>query len=123
MTEQAKPVNNSPVFLRTLIALLAAFAVTTSASADPLMVGSRIAKILNVRSANDASFVVQTEGGTGTCAGSWIYFYPAGSSAAAAEAHKRAYAAVLMAMTTGMRVDIESVDASCSGAYAIFVYP
>jgi hypothetical protein len=93
-----------------------------SALADPLVAGARIAKILNVRNVGDSSFVLQTEGGTGIC-NSWIYFYPTSTSTAALEAQKRAYAAALMAMSTGMRVDIESVDATCSGAYAIFIYP
>jgi hypothetical protein len=101
--------------------LMMGIASITGAQADVLITGARIAKVLNVRSAGDASFVVLTEGGTGSCVGQWIFFYPSGASSP--EVQKRAFAQVLMAQATGMRVDIESSDATCANAYAIFTYP
>lgn len=97
------------------------FALAVPAQADRLVTGGRIAKILSTRMANDPSFVVLTEGGTGPCATSWIFFYPSGASDL--DMQKRSYAAALMALSAGMRVDIEATDANCQGAYVITVYP
>ena len=104
-----------------LFAFVLTLAAIDSVCAAPIVVGAQIAKVLNIRSPNDASFVVLTQGGSGSCAGQWIYFYPSGASNQ--EAQKRAYVAVMMALATGMRVDIESADTACENAYAIFTYP
>lgn len=107
--------------IRLVLASLVVLSVSGPVQADVLVTGGRIAKVTNTRGANDASFVVLTEGGTGPCSGQWIYFYPSGASDP--EMHKRSYAAVLMAMAAGMRVEIEATDTSCNGAYYIAVYP
>lgn len=86
------------------------------------MTGGRVVKVLNLPRINDEGFVLLTEGGTGACAnGQWIHFYPIGGTNP--EAFKRAYSAALLAVATGMRVDIEALDASCGAALFIFVYP
>jgi hypothetical protein len=95
--------------------------VTTAANAGPIVTGAKVTKVLNTRGPHDASFIVWTEGGTGPCANSYIYFYPTGGSNP--EMQKRAYSAALIAMTTGLRVDIEShPDNNCQNAYFINVY-
>jgi Family of unknown function (DUF5992) len=96
-------------------------AMAIPAHADWLVTGGRIVKIHSTRAASDASFVVLTEGGTGPCAAYWIYFYPTG--ACSPEIQKRSYAAALMALSTGMRVDIAATDTNCEGAFVISVYP
>jgi hypothetical protein len=94
---------------------------SAAADADVLINGGRIVKIANTRSASDPSFIVFVEGGTGNCANGWLYFYPSGASNP--EIQKRAYAAALMAMATGARVDVEATTNSCTDAYVITVYP
>jgi hypothetical protein len=96
------------------------FTATLPAHADRLVTGGRLVKVLSTRMPNDASFVVLTEGGSGPCATNWIYFYPSGASSP--EIQQRSYAAALLALSTGMRVDIDATDTSCLGAYLISVY-
>jgi hypothetical protein len=111
----------SLAIVRSLAVLIMLIAASNIAYADRLVAGARIVYVGNTRSASDPSFVVRTEGGTGPCANSsWIFFYPSGASNA--DIQKRAYTAAMLALTTGMLVDIEAVDASCGGAYFISVY-
>src|SRR5262249_37752118 len=102
-------------------ALVCTIALSSTASAGYLVIGAAITKIENTYS-NQASFVVNVQGGTGPCAGTYTIF-PV-SAAVDADAHKRAYAAAMMAFAMGMRVSIFNyTDDSCSGAAYISVYP
>lgn len=90
--------------------------------ADPLLSGGKVVKIANTRGASDASFVILTQGGNGPCSNGWIYFYPTGASTP--EMQKRAYAAVMLAIATGMRIDVEAPtgSTSCLDAYFVATY-
>jgi hypothetical protein len=70
---------------------------------------------------NQTKFAVAVSGGTGPCTGGvWITF-PA-SAAPDLEAHKRAYSAALVALTTAMKVtNYNYNDNNCAGASYIEV--
>jgi hypothetical protein len=84
------------------------------------------ATIIRVSSTNGntASFQVMVAGGTGPCtslSGTWVVFPVA--AAPHADTHKRAYAAALLALTTGMRVVLYNyTDDNCVLASYVDVY-
>jgi hypothetical protein len=105
-----------------LLSVCALFCV--NAHAGYLAVGVTVTKVSNTNS-NDQSFVVTFTGGTGPCTsgtGSTFVIFPL-SAAPDADTHKRAYAAALLALTTGMRVTLYNYTSdSCTGASYIEVY-
>lgn len=97
--------------------------VCESAQAGYIVVGATVTHVSSTNGNNQA-FQVQVAGGTGPCAnatGSWVIF-PL-SAAADADAHKRAYAAALLALTTGMRVTfVNYSNDSCNGASYVDIH-
>src|SRR4051812_45234848 len=107
--------------LPTLIALAADFMHTSSAYAAGGYVvnDATIANIANTNG-NTPAFVVTVAGGSGPCAGTNITFTQ--SAATDADTFKRAYAAALLAFTTGSTVSIYNyTDTSCTNAVYIIV--
>lgn len=73
-----------------------------------------ITNIANTAS-NRSEFAIRTTGGTSLCDGQWIVF-PA-LDASDTPAHQRAYANALLALTTGLKVNIYNYyDETCSRA-------
>lgn len=98
----------------TLAALCATFLYSSLASADYVVQEATISRITNVAD-NAAKFAVLVAGGSGPCSNGWIEF-PA-SAAVDLEAHKRAYATLLMAFASNLRVSIFNYSGnSCLGA-------
>jgi Family of unknown function (DUF5992) len=82
------------------------------------------ATIVNVGSTNGnaAQFHVVVTGGAGPCVGQTILFHI--SNAPDADTHKRAYAAALLALAMGYRVNIYNyTDNNCAGASYIDIGP
>ena len=78
-----------------------------------------IANIANTNG-NTPAFVVTVTGGTGPCAGTNITFTQ--SAATDADTFKRAYAAAILAFTTGSTVSIYNyTDTTCTNAVYIIV--
>ena len=91
-----------------------------TAHAGYLVQGATITEVANTGS-NQAKFTIRTTGGTGPCVGSTYIFFPA-SAAVDESSFSRAYAAALIALTTGMKVDILNYSSdSCDGAAFIGV--
>lgn len=77
--------------------------VTGTALAGEIVVGAQLIRITNT-SSNTNAFSIMVSGGTlNLCGSSWINF-PA--SATDAESYKRAYAAALVALTTGAPIRV-----------------
>lgn len=97
----------------TLIVLL--FAFGSASAGEYIADGARVVSVANTGS-NQSVFVLKTSGGTGMCTnGTWITFSPATS--ADVDTFKRAYAAALLAFSTGSLVRIYNYSgASCDGA-------
>lgn len=95
---------------------------SATAHAGYLVTGGTIAHITNT-SSNSQSFAIQILSGTGPCVGAsaWIVF-PL-SAAPDADTHKRAYAAVVTALATGMRVSVYNyTDDNCDRASYVQIY-
>jgi hypothetical protein len=90
-------------------------AMTVPAGAADLVIGGRVVRLSNTGN-NSTLFSIEVAGGsTNLCGSSWIHF-PA-SAAGDAEIHKRAYAAALVALTTGMPVRVYNYQSnSCDAA-------
>jgi hypothetical protein len=97
--------------------LLACVGIASLVSAVPanaayIVQNARLARVTNT-DGNQTKFAVLVADGTGPCAGQWIQF-PLWA-APDADTHKRAYAALLMALATGMKVTIYNyTDDSCT---------
>lgn len=99
-----------------LAATLTSFmAAAGPAAAGDLVLGGRIVRIANTGN-NSPVFSIEVSGGSlNLCGTGWITF-PA-SVAADPDTHKRAYAAALVAMTTGMTVRVHNYQSnSCDTA-------
>lgn len=80
---------------------------------------STVAQIANTN-VNGRNFSIITLGGSGPCAGKLIIFPE--SDASGVEAHQRAYATALMALSMGMRVSIYNYySSSCDRASFIAI--
>jgi hypothetical protein len=89
------------------------------ATAGSLVTNATITKILDT-SGNQTQFAIVVSGGTGPCANTVIYF-PVGA-AVDVDTHKRAYAAALLALATGMRISAWNYTGNnCEGAAYIDV--
>lgn len=81
------------------------FSVAGPAAAGDLVMEARVAKITNTGS-NGNTFGIKVSGGSlNLCGTGWISF-PA--SATDADSHKRAYAAALLALSTGVPVRVHN---------------
>lgn len=100
---------------KTSVIATLALAIVGNASAGDLVTGGTLAKVTNTAS-NGLNFSVFVTGGTNNlCTGGWITF-PL-SAAPDVQAHQRAYAAALLAMSTGAPVRIHNYQGnSCVGA-------
>lgn len=102
---------------------LAACLFSANAYAGYIVVGATVTHISSTNG-NNQSFQVQVAGGTGPCTngtGMWVVF-PL-SAAPDADTHKRAYAAAMLALATGMRVTLYNYsDDGCTGASYVDVY-
>lgn len=107
---------------KTIAMIVVMWTFSASVNADSLIVGGKVVRMANTRGAGDTSFAMFTQGGNGLCSNGWVYFYPTGASTL--EMQKRAYAAVMLAMATGMRIDVEAQagSTSCLDAYFVAVY-
>ncbi|MCJ8273531.1 MAG: DUF5992 family protein [Psychrosphaera sp.] len=93
------------------ILILAALLLSPSAFADGAWIatGTKVVSI-TPRNGDIDMFVVQTSGGAGLCAGQKIYFRKGdalvdnGSDAA----YKRVYSTILLAFTSGLKIDIHN---------------
>lgn len=105
--------------LGSLLALLAL--CCANAHAGNIVTGATVLHVGNTNNNLDA-FRVFVAGGTGPCtsaSGVWVVF-PVGTDP---DIHKRAYAAALLALTTGMHVTLFNyTDDACTGASYIDVY-
>ncbi|MBM0105754.1 hypothetical protein JM946_13515 [Steroidobacter sp. S1-65] len=93
---------------------------STPALCGDLVIGGRVVRVANT--GNNASvFSVEIAGGSpNLCANGWITFPVSASSDP--EIHKRAYAAALLALTTGMPVRVHNYHSnSCDAASYIEV--
>lgn len=106
---------------RTIVAVLAMTAAM-SASADYLVKDGMITGIAST-SNNQAVFAIRVSGGTDNiCEGTYISFPEV--DAANKEAHARAYATALTALTAGLPVRIYNyVDSTCEHASYIEIRP
>jgi len=107
--------------LPTVMAVAAGVMHNSSASAAGGYVVND-ATVINIANTNGntPAFVVTVTGGTGPCAGTNITFTQ--SAAVDADTFKRAYAAALLAFTTGSTVSIYNYgDTSCTNATYIIV--
>jgi hypothetical protein len=95
-----------------LVTLIAAF---STAHAGDLVVNGAVVRVANTGD-NQPVFSIQVSGGSpNLCGGGWITF-PV-SAAADVEAHRRAYAAALLALSTGMNVRVYNYQSnSCDSA-------
>ena len=100
---------------RTFAAVLALLMLSSTAVADYLVTDGTVVGVANT-SSNQANFGVLVTGGSGNlCDGVYIEFPEA--DAANKEAHARAYATALAALTAGLPVRIYNyVDSTCSRA-------
>ena len=104
--------------MKTMVWAVAAticMAAVTPAKAGDLVIGGRVVRVANT--GNNASvFSVWVDGGSqNLCGSGWITF-PA-SAVTDPEIHKRAYAAALLALTTGMPVRVYNYQGdSCDAA-------
>jgi len=114
VTPEQSPRASSRMVLSMVLAIVAAFASTT-AFANYLVTDGTVVGVANT-SSNQANFGVLVTGGSGNlCDGVYIEFPEA--DAANKEAHARAYATALAALTTGLPVRIYNyVDSTCSRA-------
>jgi hypothetical protein len=94
-----------------------------SARAGQIVTGATVIHVSSTNG-NTTAFQVLVAGGVGVCTsetGTWIVF-PL-SAAADADTHKRTYAAALLALATGMRVNLHNYASdSCTGASYVDVY-
>jgi hypothetical protein len=95
--------------------------VENPAVAGDLVVGGRIIRITNT-GANMPVFSIEVSGGsTNLCGSGWITF-PV-SAAPDADTHKRAYAAALLALSTGLSVRVHNYQGSdCNSASYIELF-
>ena len=108
----------SKIFVQ-VAAALALAAGMGSASAGYIASGAVITSIANT-AGNQKNFSITVTGGTGPCSETVIVFPEV--DAADAKAHQRAYAAALLAFTTGARVSIYNyLDEGCMRASFIQV--
>lgn len=108
------------MFRRKLASIVMSAACTlfgANAQAGYIATGATITHVSSTNG-NTASFQVQVAGGTGPCTsatGTWVIFTL--SAAPDADTFKRAYAAALLALTTGMSVIIVNYSSdNCAGA-------
>ena len=103
--------------LRSTLVCAACALFAANAQAGYIATGARVTHVSSTNG-NTASFQVMVAGGTGPCtseSGTWVVF-PL-SAAPDADTHKRAYAAALLALTTGMPVILFNYSSdSCTGA-------
>ncbi len=100
--------------MRTVTALIVLLVWHVSAQAGDLVFGGRLVGLTNTTS-NSSIFAIKVTGGSlNLCSTTWISF-PV-SAAADADTHKRAYAAALTALTTGMPVRIHNYASDSCGA-------
>jgi hypothetical protein len=101
-------------------ALCTSLLQSSPASAGYLVENATITRLTNVAD-NSAKFAIQVTGGSGPCSTSTIEF-PA-SAAVDLEAYKRAYATLLMAFASGMRISVFNYTSnSCLGASFVEVF-
>jgi hypothetical protein len=114
-------VENKKMKKRLLATGILAALIGGTAGAGTLVADAVVTTVFNSRVENDSSFVVYTQGGTGPCTnGLVIAFYPTGGSDA--DKVRRAYAAALLALTTGYRVTISNDNnTTCTAAVHIAV--
>lgn len=109
--------------LRSILALAACGLCSANAQAGYIATGATIIRVSSTNG-NTASFQVMVAGGTGPCtseSGTWVVF-PL-SAAPDADTHKRAYAAALLALTTGMPVVLYNyANDDCVGASYVDVH-
>jgi Family of unknown function (DUF5992) len=100
---------------RFLVALVAAScAMAGSAVAGDLALNARVVRVANTGN-NSTVFSVAVSGGSLNLCSGWITF-PV-SAAPDADTHKRAYAAALLALSSGMLVRVHNYSSdSCEGA-------
>jgi hypothetical protein len=107
-----------------IVVLVSAGLACSEAYAGYLVSDATVTHVANTAGNTPALFVVQVSGGTGPCANGatiWITF-PL-SAAADADAYKRAYAAAMTALVTGMRVSIYNyANDNCDGASYIDLF-
>jgi hypothetical protein len=112
--------------LRFALVLVFAFmmvggSVRVLAAGAYIVQGATITNIMSTNGNGDA-FAIITSGGSGSCANTEVYFPQ--SAAPDADTFKRAYAAALTAITTGMRVSIYNyTDSTCLTASYVQIYP
>lgn len=98
-------------------AVVATVCMAAAMTAEPgdLVTGGRVVRVANTGN-NSSVFSVEVAGGSqNLCANGWITF-PV-SAASDPEIHKRAYAAALVALTTGMPVRVHNYHSnSCDAA-------
>lgn len=88
----------------------------TSAVAGDLVMGGRIVRIANTGNNLDVFSIEVSGGSLNLCGSGWITF-PVSASPNSADIHKRAYAAALTALTTGMTVRVYNYhNNSCDSA-------
>jgi hypothetical protein len=85
----------------------------TSFAGSYIVTSATITAVIST-SGNTAAFVVETQGGTRTCTGG-IQITFNQSDSPDADTFKRAYAAALVALTTGIHVTIYNYQASTCG--------
>jgi hypothetical protein len=96
------------------VALCITLLHSSLASAGYLVQNATITRLTNVAD-NAPKFAIQVTGGSGPCSTSTIEF-PA-SAAVDLEAHRRAYATLLMAFASGMHISVVNYNSdSCVGA-------
>ncbi len=110
---------------RILLSMLASVVglIAAEAHAGYLVSNATITHVVNT-AGNYQVFAVQVAGGSGPCSNGatlWITFPLA--SAADADAHRRAYAAAMTALVTGMHVSIYNyANDNCDGASYIDLF-
>ena len=108
--------------IRYFVGLCLLIAGITSAPANQTLVqDASVISIANVEGSTDL-FVIWTDGGTGPCSNRTQIRFPV-AHAASPEAHARAYASALTALTTRTKVIIVNyVDGTCDKASFIQLY-
>jgi len=105
----------SRLYRSALIAAILCGAGGTALAGAYLVTGGTVTQVANT-SGNNPAFVVLVTGGTSnTCPATWIIFSQADAPDAAT--FQRAYAAAMVALTTGVSVSIYNyADATCNHA-------
>jgi hypothetical protein len=98
----------------------ASLLLSAPVSAGYLVQEAHISRVTSIAD-NQSKFAVLVTGGVGPCASLWIEFPP--SAAPDADAHKRAYAALLMAFASGMRITVFNyANDACTGGSYVEIY-